>query len=78
VWKRGNYAHDPSYLFPSEGKRVAGIGNLAVITPTAAAHGEITVKLGQNAIEIDVVSTPGRVDDSLLVHLAKDAVSRTD
>ncbi len=67
-----------SYRFPSEGQAVAGNGNLAIITPTEPAAGEITAKLGQNAIEIDVVSAPGRVDDSLLVHLAKDAVSRTD
>jgi len=75
VSTRGDYARDLSYLFPSEGKPVAGIGNLAVITPTEPAHGEITVELGQNSIAIDVVSTPGRVDDNLLVHVAKDAVS---
>ena len=76
VWTRANYAVDRSYVFPSVGRSIAGIGQFAVISPELAHRAEITVKLGANAIEIDIEFGNGPADDHLLVDLAKDAVSR--
>jgi hypothetical protein len=78
IWTRNDYARDSSYLFPIGGKVVAGIGDLAVLSPSESRTGTMTVKLGKDVLEIDVVSVTQPNDDPMLVHLAKDAVTRSE
>jgi hypothetical protein len=76
VRTRTGYANDPSYVFPQEGTSVAGIGDLARITPVQAHSADITVKLGGNAISIHVEFYTKPIDNAFLTRLARDAVSR--
>jgi hypothetical protein len=78
VWTRNDYASDLSYVFPSYGRMVPGIGDVAVLTPTQQHAGTMTIMLGNNVIEMDVNSISQRNDDALLIHLAKDAVRRAE
>jgi hypothetical protein len=73
---RVDYANDPSYIFPQPGTTVAGIGDLAIITSGQQHAGEITVRLGRNALDIHVEFYTKAVDNPFLIQLAKDAVAR--
>jgi hypothetical protein len=73
---RTDYANDPSYIFPQQGTTVPGIGDLAVITSVQRSSGEITVRLGKDAIDIYVDFYTKPVDNGFLTTLARDAVGR--
>jgi hypothetical protein len=73
---RTDYANDPSYIFPQGGTTVPGIGDLAVITSVQRSSGEITVRLGKDAIDIYVEFYTKPVDNAFLTTLARDAVGR--
>jgi hypothetical protein len=76
VRTRTDYANDASYIFPQEGTRVAGIGDLALITTVQAHSADITVKLGGNAVSIHVEFYTRPIDNAFLTRLARDAVAR--
>jgi hypothetical protein len=78
VWTRNDYASDPSYVFPSYGSLVPGIGDLAVLTPTQQHVGTMTIMLGNNLIELDINSISQGNDDALLIDFAKDAIERAE
>jgi hypothetical protein len=71
-----NYANDPSYVFPQTGKKIAGLGDLALISSAQAHSSYVTVKLGKNALVVYVDFYDKPVDDAFLTQLAKDAVAR--
>jgi hypothetical protein len=73
---RADYANDQSYVFPQQGTTVPGIGDLAVITSVRRSTGEITVRLGKDAIDIYVEFYTKPVDNAFLTTLARDAVAR--
>jgi hypothetical protein len=73
---RNDYAYDPRYAFPSEGKKVTDIGDLALISPAQQNSGDITVKLGKNAIQIHVDFYTKPVNEAFLIALAKAAIAR--
>jgi hypothetical protein len=75
VETRIDYANDPSYIFP-QGATVAGIGDLAIISSAQQHAGDITVRLGKNAISIHVEFYTKPVDTAFLTKLAKDALAR--
>ncbi|MCU1427207.1 MAG: hypothetical protein JWL83_1207 [Actinomycetia bacterium] len=73
---RTDYANDPGFLFPQDGKKVPGIGDLAIITSPQLHSGRITVQLGKNVVEINVEFYDQPVSETFLTQLAKAAVAR--
>ena len=73
-----DYANNPGYVFPdaSRGKVVANLGDSAVLEHPQQKVGQITVKLGSNAIVVYVEFYTDPVDDALLTTLARAAVAR--
>jgi hypothetical protein len=77
VWTRDDFAKDPSFVFPSTGTRVNGLGDVAYYQSSqAATRGQVWVRLGSNAIQVTVSLYDKPIDESFVEGLARKAVSR--
>lgn len=67
---------DISYVFPNATKgTVGGIGDVAVIEASGSSR-KMSIKLGRNALVIEVGFYTQPPDEAFLIQLAKKAVAR--
>ena len=73
-----NDANNAGYVFPdaSRGKVVSDLGDRAILEHPQQSAGQITVKLGSNAVVVYVDFYTDPIDDSFLTALAHAAVAR--
>jgi hypothetical protein len=70
-----NYLNNQSYVYPLNGTKISGIGDDARYT-TTGSNGIATVKLGNNALEINVDFYTKPVDEPFVEGLARKATGR--
>ncbi len=73
-----DYANNAGYVFPSasQGKLIPNLGDQAILDRPQTSVGRITVKLGTNALEIEVEFYTDPINESLLTTLARSAIAR--